>query len=60
MTRKKWNRLRRQRPDLFQPFKETSWEAMIAAKAVKRIKRYSVRQVLELLTAVNITRKLEQ
>jgi len=60
MTRKKWNRLRRQRPELFELFAKTSWESIIHDKVEKAVKRYSLSQCIQILTVFNVTRKLEQ
>jgi len=74
MTRKKWNRLRRQRPDLFEAiiamfphngYRAPGWEIVSEnAKAgypkAARIVRASKFEAIEILTAWHVTRKLEQ
>jgi len=49
MTRKKWNRLRRQRPELFQGMAYTGWERM-SKEAQVRIRERSKAEIIGILT----------
>jgi len=73
MTRKKWNRLRRQRPELFEglphPYsrvKPLGWERLNRLAKfqdnvnAKSLLTASKRETIERLTAWHVTRKLEQ
>lgn len=52
MTRKKWNKLRRQRPELFTKFVKSSWESLRnEAVVIGNLKRYSRSEVVAKLTA---------
>jgi 3-methyladenine DNA glycosylase AlkC len=56
MTRKKWNRLRRQRPELFYGFANTCWERM-NPKARWWIVRQSKRDMIARLTSFTLNDK---
>lgn len=50
MTRKKWNRLKRQRPELFKPYVRTSWEKLDKKGALEDIKRIGKAELIATLT----------
>lgn len=49
MTRAKWNRLRRRRPELFKNFVNDAWEAL-PTRTRLNIRRLSVNEVIVKLT----------
>jgi hypothetical protein len=57
MTRKKWNRLRRQRPELFSGIILPSWEAAYPSELLG-LKRHSKAQVIAIMTAFQLKRSL--
>jgi hypothetical protein len=57
MTRKKWNRLRRQRPELFSGISLPSWEAAYPPDLLS-LKRLSKAQVIAIMTAFQFKRSL--
>jgi len=57
MTRKKWNRLRRQRPDLFCDIDFQSWETM-SREDEERVRKLPKRRCLEVITNYLVTLKL--
>lgn len=56
MTRKKWTRLRRQRPELFRNIVENAAFESISDKDWRTIRKYSRREVIANLTAYQLTR----
>jgi hypothetical protein len=53
MTRKKWNRLRRTRPELFKQFDSAGWEQ--AFRDIPELVRVSKPEAVALLTAAKLT-----